>query len=110
MRQLVLDELRPAERQAIQGYLAQHAQPAAIEGLFWLTLPDDLLAPAQRSHPECAPFHLAIELTADALRFELLVRTGHRLHCPCMAHATPAQRDFLLRFADRLVADLDLRS
>jgi hypothetical protein len=44
-------------------------------------------------------------LEQSSIRFELLVRSASNMHCSCIAQATPAQREFILDFADRMLAE-----
>ncbi len=110
MRQFVIDELSPMERDNIDSYLKRSLKRGPMIGLYWLQLTDDLLSPTQREHKEHGPFHLAVELTNTAVKFELLVRSQINLHCSCIAHATPIQRQFVLDFIDRMVTEELIRS
>nr|MBC8317096.1 hypothetical protein [Candidatus Desulfobia pelagia] len=56
MRQLVIDELSREERDNIESYLKRTVRIGAMEGMFWLAVPDDLLAEAQQGHEKCGPF------------------------------------------------------
>lgn len=110
MRQLLIDELSREERANIESFLKRTLKPGPIAGLFWLPLPTDLYGAAQQGHADCGPFHFAIELEEEAIKFELLIRSRANLHCTCIAHASPAQRDFVLRFADRMLAEEKIRA
>jgi hypothetical protein len=105
MRQIVIDELSPMERDNIDSYLKRTLKAGPMIGLYWLELPPDLLGEAQLGHEAHGPFHLAVEMTRDAVKFELLVRSQSNLHCTCIAHATVMQRQFVLDFVDRMVAE-----
>jgi hypothetical protein len=105
MRQLVIDELSPMEHDNIDSYLKRTVQQGPMVGLYWLALPPDLLSDAQLGHEDHGPFYFAIELTRDGVKFELLVRSQSNLHCTCIAHANPAQRQFMLDFIDRMVEE-----
>ena len=106
MRQFVIDELSPMERDNIDSYLKRSLKRGPMIGLYWLQLPDDLLSETQRDHnKEHGPFYLGVELTNTAVRFELLVRSQINLHCNCIAHATSAQRQFVLDFIDQMVTE-----
>ena len=98
------------ERDNIDSYLKRNLNPGPIEGLFWLSLPEDLAGPAQQGHSECGPFYFAVELEEESLRFELLVRSQTNLHCDCIAFATQTQRDFVLNFADTLLSEEFIKS
>lgn len=110
MRQIVIDELSPEERANLDSYLKRTVKQAGMEGMFWLAVPDDLRAAAQQGHEECGPFFFGIELAEKKLIVELLVRSQSNLHCSCISYASPAQRNFLLEFLDRMLAEEQIRA
>ena len=110
MRQLVIDDLSQEERANIDSYLKRTIKPGGIAGMFWLSVPDDLLGPEQLDHQECGPFYFGIELAENSVSFELLVRSESNLHCTCISYATDAQREFLLRFVDRMISEEQIRA
>jgi hypothetical protein len=110
MRQLLIDGLSRQERDNLEHYLKRTLGSGLIEGIFWLPVPDDLLGEAQNGHAGCGPFHFAIELGADTLSFELLIRSQSNLHCSCICYASKAQRDFLFRFVDTMLAEEQIRA
>ncbi|BCL63119.1 hypothetical protein DGMP_38120 [Desulfomarina profundi] len=105
MRQIVIDELSPMERDNIDSYLKRTLKQGPMVGLYWLQLPPDLLSEAQQGHEEHGPFYLGVEIDNVSVRFELLVRSQSNLHCTCIAHATKIQRQFVLDFIDRMVEE-----
>jgi len=105
MRLYKIDQLSREEKANIESYLNRSLQPGPVEGVYWLEVPQDLLSVEQRGHDDCGPFYFAVELEADAVSFELLVRSQTNLHCSCIAYASPAQRDFILRFIDKLLQE-----
>ena len=110
MRQFVIDELSPMERDNIDSYLKRTLTSGPMIGLYWLILPPDLLSAPQQGHEDHGPFHLAVEVEQNRVCFEMLVRSRTRMHCSCIAHATPAQRQFVLDFIDRMVEEELIRS
>lgn len=110
MRQLLINELTKDEAKKAGEFLAANSRAAAVEGLYWLPIPPELLGKAQVGHDSCGPFALAVELGDDFVSFELLARSASNLHCSCTCYATPAQRDFLLTFMDRLVHEQGIRA
>ena len=110
MRQILIDELSKEERANIDSYLKRTVQAGAIDGMYWLKVPDDLYGPYQLGHDECGPFYFGIELEDEKVVFELLVRSQTNLHCSCICYATAAQRDFLLRFVDQLLESEKIRA
>lgn len=110
MRQLLIDNLTPQERDNLESYLRRTLGSGMIEGIFWLPLPQDLLGAAQQGHENCGPFYFGIELGKEMLSFELLVRSQSNLHCSCICYASRAQRDFLFRFIDTMLAEEQIRA
>lgn len=105
MRQFVIDELSREERDNLDNYLKRNAKYGGMEGMFWLPVPDDLLAEAQQGHQDCGPFFFGLELAEKKLIIELLVRSQSNLHCSCISYATKAQRDYLLGFLDTMLQE-----
>ncbi len=110
MRQYYIDEISFLERDNIESYLKRTLKPGPIEGVYWLEVPPDLLGPAQEGHDQCGPFYLSVVLEEKSLRFEFLVRSADNMHCSCIAWATPAQRRFIIDFADRLLEEEMIRA
>jgi len=110
MRQYVIDEISFLERDNLDSYLKRTLKPSALEGVYFLSVPPDLLGAEQQGHEDCGPFYFTAILEQDALRFELLVRSAGNMHCSCIAQATPAQRQFVLEFADRMLHEEMIRA
>lgn len=110
MRQIIIDELSKEEHDNLDSYLKRTVKAAGMDGMFWLSIPDDLLAEAQQGHEDCGPFFFGIELMGKRLIIELLVRSESNLHCSCIAYASKAQRDFLFSFLDRMIEDEKIRA
>jgi len=106
----MLDEIMRGDIPRVREYLNEHAIAAGLEGIWWVDLPEDLLSPDQFSHRDCRPHRFAVELGDDFVRFEFLIRSKQTMRCACIGYATRPQRDFILAFADRLVAELALRT
>jgi hypothetical protein len=108
MRQFLVDEIPRRQMAGIKAYLEEKADSSGLEGIYWLEIPKDLLAPVQWEHLGCGPHYLAIELGQDFLKFEFLVRCRQRLRCDCVQFASPAQETFLLTFAHTMIEALSL--
>ena len=103
MRQYVIDELSREERDNLDSYMKRTLRQGGMEGMFWLPVPDDLLAEAQQGHEQCGPFFFALELAEKKLIIELLIRSQSNLHCSCISYASKAQREYLLGFVDTML-------
>lgn len=110
MRQYVLDEISRADISRVQDYLDDHATRSGLQGIWWVDLRDDLLDETQYAHDECKPFRFAIELGKNFVKFEFLIRSGQTMRCPCIGYANRQQREFIMRFADHMVEELNLRT
>ena len=110
MRQYVIDQLSREERANIESYLKRNLKSSPVGDVFWIEVPQDLLSTVQRDHEECGPYFFAVELETEAVSFELLVRSQKNLHCPCIDYASPAQRDFVLRFVDKMLQEEQIRA
>lgn len=108
MRSLVIDELRQDDMDKLAQHLGQALLPSAMEGVYWLELPADLLSGEQLEHKDCGPHRVALVLEDDSLRLELLVRASNSLRCKCTDYVTPQQRVFLINYMDRLIEELGL--
>jgi hypothetical protein len=108
MKQYRVDELRPNDFEKLETHMEAHYGPSQVEGLYWIPLEDHLLDDVQKAHRECHPFCFAVELGADAIVFELLIRTRNRMRCDCIRYANSAQRDSIFQFADGLFETLKI--
>ncbi len=105
MRQYVVDELRPEERERIKEYLDTYCELSDVKGLYWIRLPDDILSPIQCEHRDCRPYCAAVELGDKWVKFEMLIRSRKKIRCKCVGFATPQQRNFLFSFIDALISE-----
>jgi len=110
MRQIVIDEITREERDNIDSYLKRTIISGPMEGMYWLPVPQDLLAEAQHGHEACGPFYFGVELCEKSVVFEMLVRSQSNLHCSCISYATPSQLDYLLRFIEIMVSEERIRA
>ncbi len=110
MKQYVIDELRPGEYEKIKAYLDGHLEAGAMDGIYWMPLDESLLSATQADHFDCHPFYVALELTADQLAAEFLIRTQQRIRCDCMANANEAQRNWIIRSVDNIFNKLQINS
>jgi hypothetical protein len=111
MRALLFDEIPAEDIDKLRQRLAEIAVPSGLDDVFWLHLPDDLLTPDQAAHSEsCGPHQVALVLEEDSFKVELLVRGAGAMRCSCFGYAGKAQRDFVLNFMERVVAELGVRT
>ena len=110
MKQYVIDELRTGEYQALKTYLDEHYGPAAMDGIYWIPIPPEMLTDIQSEHAACRPQYFALELDGSRLASELLVRSKNRVRCDCIAYATDNQRNWLIRLIDNMFDRLQIKT
>ncbi len=99
MREIVITELAPEAVARLEAALKERGWAASLDRLYWLPLAMEDLTAEQQCHRDCGPHALALEMTRDGLRLELLVRARNRLHCSCIAPCQPWQ---IARVAEQL--------
>jgi len=111
MRQYVLDEIDREDIARVREWLSARADLSGVDDLYWVNLQPDMLSQTQFAHGECQPHCFAVEVGDGFVKFELLIRSRINYRCrDCQVYATEKQRRFILEFADRLVADLQLQT
>ena len=108
MKQYVIDELTRDDHQKLKAHLDETYGDSGVGGIYWLPLAEEMLSGLQPAHDDCKPYYFALELTPDRLSCELLVRTRERLHCPCMAYASEAQRNWIIDATDAILEKLGI--
>lgn len=109
MKQYVIDQLRESDYEKILEYLRQNAEASEFGDLFWVILPESLYSDIQREHKQCQPFCFAVNLSLVRVDFELLIRSRRMMRCNCIRYADRKQRDHIMDFADRMLAELGIK-
>ncbi|OAG26703.1 hypothetical protein TH606_10930 [Thermodesulfatator autotrophicus] len=102
MQNFVVDNLNREEIAKLEKVLQEKTRPSPIGGLYWIEIPENILAPIQLKHKECGPHYFAVEIGENFISFEFLVRNFKSMRCECIAPATPAQKIFLLEKAKEI--------
>ena len=110
MRQYLIDELRPADYEALKAYLDRQFGPPAMDRIYWITVDTDVLADIQLAHTECGPHYFAVDLDENYLASELLVRSKNRMRCDCIQYATENQRNWLVNLIDDIFDQLQIKT
>lgn len=110
MKQYVIDQLHRDDISKLKSYLDAHLHRPTMEGIYWLFLGPARLSEAQKAHPECSRFYFALELEADRLVCELLVRAEKRIRCECVRYADPDQGSWLISVIDAIFDKLNINA
>ncbi len=105
MRQIVIDELSPMERDNIDSYLKRSLKPGPMIGLYWIVLPPDLSAKPNRAMTSTARFTWPWRWNARRFVSNCWSAASPTCTARCIAYATPMQRQFVLDFMDRMITE-----
>jgi hypothetical protein len=108
MKQYVVDEIRAPEYERIKTYLDTEFGSPEMGGIYWITIPEELMSEVQHAHKACQPYCFALDLLPERLSCELLVRTRNRIRCDCMGYATESQRDWIISVVDAMFERLEI--
>ncbi len=110
MRTYTIDQLEEAEIAAINQRLCDMDLQAGLEGIYWLPVPREMLTPIQREHqPQCGPYCLALEVCANAVHMELLVRGQGRIRCDCLSFAGQDLRNHMIGYLEGMLTELKVQ-
>ena len=84
MKQYVIDQLRESDYYRITDYLKENLEGMALDGIYWMDLPENLYGETQLQHTQCRPFYFAVNLNRTQIAFEWLIRSRQTLHCSCL--------------------------
>jgi len=104
MKQYVVDQLRPADYEAVKAYLDENFESSSVEGIYWIPLDQGILTEVQAE-----PFYFAVDLEQNFMANELLVRTKSKMRCSCMGYATEKQLNWIIQFVDGVFDKLGIK-
>ena len=111
MRSIVFDEIRPDDMAKLSEHLGSSLKASALDGVYWLELPLDILSASQTDHAKsCGPHRVTLVLEEDFLRLELLVRSSANMRCACTEYASKVQRVFLMDYLERTFDELGIKT
>jgi len=108
MKQYVIDELGSPDHESLRTYLQERYGPAAMDGIFWIPVEIGMLTDIQKTHHECQPHYLAVELDKNGMALELLVRSKSALRCDCISYASEDQRNWIIALIDDIFNQLEI--
>ena len=109
MKSYLIDEISEPEIEKIREYLNRYAISSNIEGVFWVTLPEDILSPTQIEHTECRPHVIAAELGPNWIKLEFFVRSLKNMKCTCPGFCTKQQKNHVMKFGDKMIETLEIK-
>ncbi len=110
MRSYLIDEISPYDINKINDFLKKNTIPSSLDKIFWIKIPDELLTEIQLKHTECKPHICALELGRDWIKLELYIRSSKNIKCSCAGYCTTEQRDFVIRYANKMIDELGVRT
>ncbi|RJR24909.1 MAG: hypothetical protein C4582_03900 [Desulfobacteraceae bacterium] len=110
MRYYLIDEISPDHIKTAKDFLKETALSSGIESIFWVSLPHDLLTGSQYEHTGCRPHVFAVETGPSWIKFELFIRSLTTMRCTCPSYCSKQQAEFILNFAEAMIAKLGIRT
>ncbi len=110
MKQYVIDQLNPEEQKRIKEHLDKYCEPAGLDGMYWLHIPEEICSELQQKHKECKPHCIGIELRRRDVRFEFLVRSRNKIRCKCISYANKKQTDFIIEFIENMLKENNIKA
>ncbi|SIN76305.1 hypothetical protein [Halodesulfovibrio marinisediminis] len=109
MRLYLLEDFTGEQIEAITGRLNDMELAGAMDGIYWLPCPQELLSDVQKEHTEeCGPHCMALEVDGTSLRMELLVRARNKLRCECVSYASEELRAHMIKYMDEMLTELNI--
>jgi hypothetical protein len=106
----LIDEISPSDMRKTEAFLNERTTASSLGGLFWVELPARFLTHTQSDHGGCRPHVFAVELGHDWIKFEFLIRSLNKMRCTCTGSCTDLQREHIMRFAEQMLEELDIRT
>ncbi len=110
MRAYLIDEISTSDMKKITAFLKENSIRSSLESVFWVEIPEDLLAGIQFEHNHCKPHVFAIEVGDNWVKSEFFVRSLRGIRCECQSYCTPQQREFILNFVHGIINALSIRT
>jgi hypothetical protein len=110
MRAYLIDEISIPDMEKIKRFFSENAVKAGLDGIYWVEVPAELLSETQHQHEACRPHVFAVELRPGSVKLEFFIRSLTNMRCICPSLCTAAQRDFIIRLADGMVNQLEIRT
>lgn len=109
MRLYLLEDFTGEQIKTISDRLNDMELGGAMDGIYWLPCPQELLSDVQKEHAdECGPHCMALEIDGTSLRMELLVRARNKLRCECVSYASEELRAHMIKYIDDMLTELDI--
>lgn len=89
MRAYLIDEISASDMKKITLFLRENSSQSSLEAIFWVEIPEDLLAGIQFEHKDCRPYVFAMEKGDNWVKAEFFVRSLKNMRCACQTYCTP---------------------
>lgn len=110
MKYYLIDEISGPDMEKLSAHLMAVGFASGLEGIFWITMPEEYLDEIQSGHKDCKPFVFAVELETVAAKAEFFIRSLKGMKCSCSGYANPGQSMFIIRFINEMIEKLNIRT
>ena len=110
MRAYLIDEISASDMKKITLFLKENSSQSSLDAIFWVEIPEDLLAGIQFEHKNCKPHVFAIETGENWYKAEFFIRSLKGMQCECQNYSTPQQTEFILNFVHGMIDALNIKT
>ena len=110
MRAYLIDEISASEMKKITLFLKENSSQSSLDAIFWVEIPEDLLAGIQFEHKNCRPHVFAMEMGDKWIKAEFFVRSLKTMRCECQSYCTPQQGEFIINFVHHMIDTLNIKT
>jgi len=110
MRSYLVDEIVHSDLEKINNFLNKNAVKSNLDQIFWVRIPNDLLSDIQFQHRNCQPYVFAVELGSDWVKLEFFIRSQKSMRCTCSDYCTTQQGNYIIKFAQSIIEQLDIKT
>ena len=110
MKYYLIDEINGTDMEKLSLFLMKNGIVSGLDRIIWINMPEKYLNEIQSGHPNCKPYVFAVELGADTVKAEFLIRTLKDMRCSCSGYSDKRQSQFIMRFMDEMIRKLDVRT
>ena len=110
MRAYLIDEISASDMKKITHFLKENSSQSSLDAIFWVEIPEDLLAGIQFDHKDCRPHVFAMEMGDNWIKAEFFVRSLKTMRCECQSYCTPQQGEFILNFVHHMIDTLNINT
>jgi hypothetical protein len=110
MKYYLIDEIASLDMERVSVFLKDKGTMSGLDKVFWINMPEEYLNGTQSLHVDCGPYFFAVEMGSNMVKAEFFVRTLKDMRCSCNGYSDSRQGQFIIRFMDEMIRELNIRT